>query len=211
MCKRVAIDRRAAIVVSVAVAAMTGPAASWAGPGCMGNQQHMVGGYHRNGPMMPQSVYRPWPPAAYRPVPAPYVGTMVPSYPRPMAAQRGNPSAIARPAASAPVDTVPLSSNSYAASSESKPSGEDITVRIDGMSFEPSSITVEPGTTVTWIHGGGMPHTITGTADGLSSSTLYSGQQYSHTFDTTGRYDYACDFHPSMKGSVIVEPSGKDT
>jgi len=56
-----------------------------------------------------------------------------------------------------------------------------------------------------------MPHTITGTADGLSSSTLYSGQQYSHTFDTTGRYDYACDFHPSMKGSVIVEPSGKDT
>jgi len=149
MCKRVAVDRRAALVVSVAVAAMTGSAASVAGPGCMGNQQHPVDGYYRNSPMMPQAAYRPGPPAAYRAVPAPYMRTLAPSYPRPMFAQRANPSAVARPAASAPVDTVPLSSNLHAASSESESAGENITVRINGMSFEPSSISVEPGTTVT--------------------------------------------------------------
>ena len=70
---------------------------------------------------------------------------------------------------------------------------------------------MRPGTKVTWIHASSMPHTVTGSADGLRSSTLYSGQQYSHTFDATGRYDYACDFHPSMKGSVTVEVSGRDT
>jgi plastocyanin len=76
------------------------------------------------------------------------------------------------------------------------------------MRFEPSSITVKPGTTVTWIHTSSMRHTVTGNADGPRSSTLYGGQQYSHTFDAAGRYDYACDFHPSMKGSVTVEASG---
>jgi plastocyanin len=136
---------------------------------------------------------------------------MVPPYQRSFAAQRGNPHAVARPAAPAPVDTVPASANVHAASSGSEPGGENITVRINGMRFEPSRVTVKPGTTVTWVHGSGMPHAITGNADGLRSSTLYGGQQYSHTFDAAGRYEYACDFHPSMKGSVIVEASGRDT
>ena len=212
MWKRVAIDRRTAMVSSLAAAAMAGSAASVAGPGCVGSQQHMVRGYYPGGPMMPQAAHRPGPPAAYRAGPTPYMGIMAPPpYQRPMAAQRGNPNAVAPPAAAAPVDTIPVSSKLHAASSGSEPAGENITVRISGMRFEPSSVTVKPGTTVTWIHGSSMPHTITGNADGLRSSTLYGGQQYSHTFDATGRYDYACDFHPSMKGSVIVEASGSDT
>jgi len=117
---------------------------------------------------------------------------------------------VARTAAPAAVDSSPVSSTSHAANSGSEPAGENITVRINGMRFEPSNITVKPGATVTWIHGSSMPHTVTGNADGLRSGTLGSGQQYSHTFDATGRYDYACDFHPSMKGSVIVEASGTD-
>jgi len=211
MLKCVAYDRRAAVVFALATAAMAGSAASVAGPGCMGNQQPMARGYYPGGPMMPPAAYRPGPPAAYRAGPAPYTGMMAPPYQRPLAAQRGNPNAVARPAAPAPVDTTPESSNLHAASSGSGLASENITVRIDGMRFEPSSITVKPGTTVTWIHGSSVPHSITGKADGLRSSTLYGGQQYSYTFDATGRYDYACDFHPSMKGSVIVETSGRDT
>jgi len=212
MLKCVAYDRRAAVVFALATAAMAGSAASVAGPGCMGNQQPMARGYYPGGPMMPQAAHRPGPPAAYRAGPTPYMGIMAPPpYQRPMAAQRGNPNAVAPPAAAAPVDTIPVSSKLHAASSGSEPAGENITVRISGMRFEPSSVTVKPGTTVTWIHGSSMPHTITGNADGLRSSTLYGGQQYSYTFDATGRYDYACDFHPSMKGSVIVETSGRDT
>ena len=133
---------------------------------------------------------------------------MAPPYQRSETAQRGNPYSVARTAA-APADTTPASSSRPV--DDNGNSGENITVRIDGMRFEPSSITVKPGTTVTWIHGSSMPHTVTGNADGLRSSTLYSGQHFSHTFDAAGRYDYTCDFHPSMKGSVIVEASGMDT
>jgi len=211
MWKRLAINRRVALVFSLAAASMAGSAASVAGPGCMGNQQPMARGYYPSGPMMPQAAYRHGPPAAYRAGPAPYMGMMAPPYQRPFATQPGNPNAVARPTAPAAVNTVPTNSNLHAASSGSEPAGENITVRINGMRFEPSSITVKPGTTVTWIHGSSMPHTVTGHADGLRSGTLSSGQQYSHTFDETGRYDYACDFHPSMKGSVIVEASGRDT
>jgi len=117
MRKCVAIDRRAAIVFSLAAAAMTGSAASVAGPGCVGNQQHMVRGYYPSGPMMPQAAYRPGPPAAYRAGPAPYMGMMAPPYQRPLAAQRRNPGAVARPEAPAPVDTIPVSSNLHVASS----------------------------------------------------------------------------------------------
>jgi plastocyanin len=88
---------------------------------------------------------------------------------------------------------------------------EKVTVRISGMRFEPQNITVKPGTTVTWIHGSSMPHTISGNTEGLRSTTLYRNQTFSHTFDQEGRFDYICDLHPGMKGSVTVEGSGSDT
>jgi len=211
MLKHMTLSRRAAAIATLATAAMAGPAVSMAGPGCMGNQQPMARGYYPGAPMMPQSAYRSGPPAAYRAGPGPHMGMMAPPYQRPFPAYRSSTHAVARTATPAPVDTSPVSSTPHAATSGSEPVGESITVRISGMRFEPSNITVKPGTTVTWIHSSNMPHTITGNADGLRSSTLSRGQQYSHTFEATGRYDYVCDFHPSMKGSVSVESSGKDT
>jgi len=206
------VHKRAAIVLTVAAAAMSGSAVSVAGPGCMGNpQRHASPAYHGYGPMMPHSTYRPGPRVAHRGAPPPYLYAMPAPYKPPMGAQPYSPGAVARPAAPAAVDKVPADASLHAAGDTSEPAGDNVTVRIDGMRFEPSSITVKPGDTVTWIHGSSMPHTITGNADGPRSSTLYSGQQYSHTFDTQGRYDYACDFHPSMKGSVTVEASGTDT
>jgi amicyanin len=91
------------------------------------------------------------------------------------------------------------------------PAADAITVRIDGMRFEPATIKVKPGTTVTWVQNSSMPHTVNGGMDNMRSSTLYNGQSYSFTFDETGSFDYVCDFHPSMKGSVIVEEAGTRT
>jgi plastocyanin len=88
---------------------------------------------------------------------------------------------------------------------------DKITVRIDGMRFEPSIITVEPGTTVTWIQNSSMPHTVTGQADRMQSKTMSKGQSYTYTFDKAGSFDYSCDFHPSMKGTVVVKGGGTRT
>jgi len=85
--------------------------------------------------------------------------------------------------------------------------GENITVRIKGMRFEPAVITVTPGTTITWIQEDGSPHTVTGKKGELQSSTLMGGQSFTHTFSDAGSYDYACNFHPMMKGRVVVEGS----
>lgn len=210
MLKRILKEKRTAVVLALATAAMAGSAASVAGPGCMSNQQPMARGYYPAGPMMPQAAYRPGPPAAYRSGPVPHMRMMAPPYQRPYAAQRRYMNSVPRTAAPAPMDNSPVSATSHAANSGSEPAAENITVQINGMRFEPANITVKPGTRVTWIQSSGMPHTVTGDTDGLRSGTLRSGQQYSHTFDATGSYDYACDFHPSMKGSVTVEASGTD-
>jgi plastocyanin len=76
-------------------------------------------------------------------------------------------------------------------------------VEIKGFAFNPASITVKKGTTVTWKQQDSAPHTITGT--GFESGNLAKGQAFSHTFNDAGTFDYHCSLHPSMKGKVIVE------
>jgi plastocyanin len=196
---------RTGIMLSVAAAAMILPEVILAGPGCMNNQR-MAPAYYPNGPMGPQMAYGQRAPYSYYPAPAPYAGIMPAPYNRPMSAQHSTPAVDANQAVVA-TNATPSSS---AAAGESMPAAESVTVRIDGMRFEPRNITVKPGTTVTWVHGSQMPHTISGNADGLSSGTLYNGQQFSHTFKEAGNYNYFCGLHPSMTGSVVVEGAAAD-
>jgi uncharacterized cupredoxin-like copper-binding protein len=74
--------------------------------------------------------------------------------------------------------------------------------------FEPANITVEPGTTVTWVQSGDNPHTTT-SYDGMWDSGMIEGGTdgtFSFTFEEPGTYDYFCIPHESMGmiGSVTV-------
>jgi plastocyanin len=189
---------RTGVVLSLTAAAMIMPEVILAGPGCMNNQR-MAPAYYPHSPMGPQMAYGYRSPYTYYPAPAPYAGMMPAPYNRTMTTQQNMPA----------VATNAIASNGTAAG-ESMPAGESVTVRIDGMRFVPEKITVKPGTTVTWVHGSQMPHTISGNADGLRSGTLYNGQQFSHTFKAEGSYDYTCGLHPSMRGSVVVEEAAAD-
>ena len=207
MNKFVKTGSRTGIVVSLTAAALIAPQVILAGPGCMNNQR-MSQGYYPYSPMGPQMAYGQRTPYSYYPAPAPHAGMMAAPYNRPMTAPQGMPAVVARPAA---VATNAVQPATAPASGASTPAGETVTVRIDGMRFDPQNITVKPGTTVTWVHGSQMPHTISGNADGMRSGTLYNGQQYSHTFSATGSYKYVCDLHPSMRGSVVVEEAATDS
>ena len=207
MTKFVKTGSRTGIVLSLTAAALIAPEVILAGPGCMNNQR-MAQGYYPYSPMGPQMAYGQRTPYSYYPAPAPYPGMMATPYNRPMTALHGTPAVVGKPAV---VAKNTGQSTSTDASGTSTPAGETVTVRIDGMRFDPKSITVKPGTTVTWVHGSQMPHTISGNADGMRSGTLYRGQKYSHTFKATGRYSYVCDLHPSMTGSVVVEQAGTDS
>jgi plastocyanin len=89
--------------------------------------------------------------------------------------------------------------------------GEEVTVRMEDNFFDPANITVEPGTTVTWVQSGDNPHTTT-SYDGLWDSGMIeggSGGTFSFTFEEPGTYDYYCIPHESMGmiGSVTVTGS----
>lgn len=81
------------------------------------------------------------------------------------------------------------------------PAGATIEFK-DFMKVDPPTLTVAPGTTVTWINNDGSNHFVK-FAD-ASSPRLKHGATWSRSFTAPGTYAYACTIHPQMAGTVIV-------
>lgn len=81
------------------------------------------------------------------------------------------------------------------------------TVSISGYAFNPASLTVSTGTTVTWTNNDSVTHNITSDTGAFSSSDLGPGQTYSYTFNQAGTFAYHCSIHTSMHGTVTVKAS----
>lgn len=82
------------------------------------------------------------------------------------------------------------------------------------FAFEPGEITVEPGTTVRWVHTHDVFHTVTSTdsldqkkGNGEFDESMSSeGDTFEVTFDEPGTYHYFCQPHSDfMFGTVVVE------
>jgi plastocyanin len=78
------------------------------------------------------------------------------------------------------------------------------TVSIQDFFFSPANVTVEPGTTVTWVNEGNVPHTVTSDDGQFNSGVLMPGDSYTVVFKGRGTITYHCSIHPSMMGSVTV-------
>src|SRR4051794_26017912 len=74
-----------------------------------------------------------------------------------------------------------------AASQPSAPS-----VSIDNFSFNPPTITVAAGATVTWTNHDDVPHTVTADDKRFTSKTLDTDDRYSYRFVTPGTFSYFC-------------------
>ena len=81
-------------------------------------------------------------------------------------------------------------------------------VSLGDDSFSPGSLTVSPGTTVTWSNNGQHPHTVTSDTGLFDSGMLRSGQRFSFTFQSRGTYTYNCVFHSGMVGTLVVSGAG---
>jgi len=77
-------------------------------------------------------------------------------------------------------------------------------VTIQNFAFNPSSLTVKAGTTVTWTNKDSTNHPVASDTGVFNSGTLNNGESYSFTFNQTGTYPYHCTTHTSMKGTIIV-------
>lgn len=73
--------------------------------------------------------------------------------------------------------------------------------------FMPSTITVVIGVnnTVVWTNDDTAPHTVTANDGSFSSGNLNPGDSFTITFSTPGTYTYHCNYHPWMKGTIIVK------
>ena len=79
---------------------------------------------------------------------------------------------------------------------------------IKNFAFSPSSITVEPGTTVTWVNEDASPHTIADKGKAFRSAALDTKDRFSYTFVQPGEFTYYCTMHPMMVGKIVVKPAG---
>ena len=81
-------------------------------------------------------------------------------------------------------------------------------VALRNYSFNPETLHVAAGTTVTWVNCEPPnidPHTSHARGGEWTSGYLVPGATYSWRFNDVGSYEYFCEPHPFMHGVVIVE------
>ena len=93
----------------------------------------------------------------------------------------------------------------------------------DTYQFQPATLTVPRGTTVTWMNTGQQQHTVTDDpakaanradaqlpngAQPWDSGLIDAGKTFTHTFDTPGEYTYFCMPHEALGMVARITVSG---
>jgi plastocyanin len=119
------------------------------------------------------------------------------------------PTASASPAASPVAVSVPplpvQGSESTPAAMGDKEGIASLAVQIQQYTFNPSTQTIRTGTIVTWTNLDTMPHTVTAADGSFDSGNLAPGESYVHAIDDAGVFAYACSYHPTMTGTIVVQ------
>ena len=74
-----------------------------------------------------------------------------------------------------------------------------------GFAFDPATVTIKAGESVTWTNQDGTTHTVTADNGEFDSSQLANGATFTFKFDKAGTYPYHCSIHPTMTGTVVVQ------
>lgn len=101
------------------------------------------------------------------------------------------------------------------AGSSAGTSGSGTLVVMQGSQFQPTTLNVRVGDTVTWRNDDAVAHTVTSDAGSeLDSPMLEPGETWTHTFTRAGAFEYHCTPHSAkgsdgeysgMTGRVVVE------
>jgi plastocyanin len=81
----------------------------------------------------------------------------------------------------------------------------DHAVSIAGMKFNPPTLEVAAGDTVTFTNEDSAPHTGTANDGSFDTGRLSQGQSATVTISAAGTFDYICSVHPSMKGQIVAK------
>jgi plastocyanin len=83
---------------------------------------------------------------------------------------------------------------------------DDATIKISNFTFDPPTLTVKAGTTVTWVNADDIPHLVSEKDGKFRSSALDTDEKFSQTLSTAGTVEYFCMIHPKMTGKIVVTP-----
>lgn len=78
-------------------------------------------------------------------------------------------------------------------------------VSIGDNFFNPASLTVNAGDTVTWVNQGFAIHNTRSTSGVWNSADLPRGQSFSFTFNNQGSFPYRCTIHSGQSGTITVQ------
>ena len=107
----------------------------------------------------------------------------------------------------APPAYAPPSNNPYPATTQlAASSAGEVSINISGFKFDPATVTVKVGTTIAWTNQDTATHTVKADDGSWSSDSLKQGDTFSQMFTQAGTFTYTCGIHPSMAGTVVVEP-----
>jgi plastocyanin len=117
---------------------------------------------------------------------------------------------LALPTAIAALTFIACAAGSNAPSSSAPAAGgAGAAVAIKGFAYSPAALTVAKGTTVTFTNNDSATHTISSganrTKDGKFDQQVAGSAEATITFDTPGTFEYFCQFHSSMKGTITVK------
>ncbi len=83
---------------------------------------------------------------------------------------------------------------------------ETVMVDIQNFAYTPDPVTIPVGGSVTWTNGDAEPHTATARDREVpQSGALKQGESFTETFEQPGTFEYFCEFHPNMKGTLVVQ------
>jgi plastocyanin len=103
-----------------------------------------------------------------------------------------------------------LAASALLASAPRAQAASTVSVEISNFAFQPASVTIQVGDTVTWTNLDSAAHTATDTGSGsLFDGVMNQGESLSYTFTQAGTFDYICTFHPDMTGTVIVQAASE--
>jgi plastocyanin len=117
-------------------------------------------------------------------------------------AAAGSTSASMSPSMSMSMSGMPSDMGSSSASAATPATGDSVDIK--NFSFEPASLTIKAGTTVTWHFEDSAAHTVKAADGSFTSPALSGGKTYTHKFTTPGKYPYICSIHQYMTGTIIV-------
>ena len=78
------------------------------------------------------------------------------------------------------------------------------TVTISNFAFQPASLTISAGDSVTFVNEDSAPHTATDTGGAWDTGRLARGQSRTFTFNAAGSFNYFCAIHPSMTATLTI-------